>query len=77
MSTLDQRFMMLSGLCLAAGVLLVLFPKTVAQLNTAMDRTVRSVDGFVMRYRHLIGTLLLVAGYLFFRMAFTLPEIVR
>lgn len=71
---LDERLVLVSGVCLAAGVLLVLFPKTVAKLNASMDRTVKSVDGFVMRYRHTIGTLLLVAGYLFFRMALAMAQ---
>ena len=71
---LDQRFLVVSGMCLAAGVLLVLFPQAVAQLNSAMDRTVRSVDGFVMRYRHMIGALLLVAAFLFFRMALAVSQ---
>ncbi len=64
------------GLCvmaLAGGAMVILTPKLVLQLNSRLNRVLVSFDETLLRYRHVIGVLLLVVAYLCFRLALLVP----
>ena len=59
----------ISTISLVAGVLMFLEPRLVVKLNDALTRNLAALDQPMMRFRYLVGLLLMVSGYLFFRLA--------
>ena len=55
-----------SSASLVFGVLLFLEPRMVVKLNDALCRNLAALDRPLMRFRYLMGLLLLVSSYLFF-----------
>ncbi len=73
---LDSWWMVASAFALLGGVLVILSPKVVVNLNRLLSRALISADDVVMRYRHLVGAGLLVVAYLCFRLAMVMPTLV-
>ena len=63
---------MLSGLFLAVGVSLVLFPDGVTRFSALMNRTLNTLDDKLLRHRYIVGIGLCGASYLLFRLAFVI-----
>lgn len=59
----------ISTISLVAGVLMFLGPRLVVRLNDVLTRHLATLDQPMMRFRYLVGLLLMVSGYLFFRLA--------
>ncbi len=59
----------ISTISLVAGVLMFLEPRLIVKLNDALTRNLAALDQPMMRFRYLVGLLLMVSGYLFFRLA--------
>ena len=70
---LNPTWLWLSVIALVGGVTVILVPKRVMQLNDQLNKILVSVDGLLMRYRHLVGVALLVVAYLCFRLALLVP----
>ena len=66
---LNPWCMVTSVTFLVVGVLFFLGPNVVKQLNVVLDRSIRVVDANVMKYRYLIGLVLLLLSYAMFRLA--------
>ena len=66
--------MVLSTLSLGLGVLFILFPNPLTRLNSVLNQTLAILDQHLMRYRYLIGALLLVVSYLFFNLVVQLND---
>lgn len=73
---LNSWWMVASAFTLLGGVLVILAPKTVVNLNKLLGKALVSADDVVMRYRHLVGAGLLVVAYLCFRLAMVMPGLV-
>lgn len=71
---LDPVWLVLSGIALFGGVMVVLVPKLLLQMNDQLTKALGSVDGLVLKYRHFVGVTLLVVAYLCFRLALLLPQ---
>jgi uncharacterized membrane protein len=63
----------LSVLTLVVGILVILAPRFVVTVNSQLSKALGSVDDLIMRYRHLVGAILLVVAYLCFRLALLIP----
>ncbi len=70
---LDFGLLLLSLVCLTAGVGFVLFPHPLLTISQVLDRTLVSLDERLIRYRYLCGALLFVVSYLCFRLALLVP----
>jgi len=70
---LDATWLWLSSVALVGGILVILAPKQVMQLNDQMSKILVTFDDLMMRYRHLTGVTLLVVAYLCFRLAMLVP----
>ena len=66
---LNPGWSSLTVVALAGGVLIILAPKFVVRMNKTLNKALVSADGLVMRYRHVIGVLLLLVAYLCFQLA--------
>jgi len=53
--------------------MMVLFPKMVLSASHGLNRIVTTLDEPLLRYRYLVGVLLAVTSYAFFRLALLLP----
>ena len=67
----EPLMLSISGLCLLAGAMVILFPRAVVRLNGALDRHI-VVDPVLVRYRHVLGVLLFAVSYSVFRLALLL-----
>jgi hypothetical protein len=67
----EPLILSISGLCLLAGAMVILFPNAVVRLNGALNRHI-IVDPVLVRYRHVLGVLLFVVSYGVFRLALLL-----
>lgn len=52
-----------------SGVLIILAPKLMSTLNKQLNQAIVSCDELIMKYRHVIGTVLLLTAYLCFHLA--------
>jgi len=73
---LDSWWIAASMFTVLAGVLVILAPKTVVNLNRLLGKVLVSTDELVMRYRHVVGATLLVVAYLCFQLAMVVPTLV-
>ena len=71
----DSGLLVLSLVCLAAGVGFVLFPHPLLTVSQALNRTLVRLDERLIRHRYLCGLLLFVVSYLCFRMALLVPSL--
>ena len=71
---LDPMWVTLSALTGLAGVLIILAPKFVVTVNDRLSKTIVSMDDLVLRYRHVMGALLLIVAYLCFWIALLLTQ---
>ena len=69
----DSGLLVLSLVCLAAGVGFVLFSHPLLSMSRALNRTLVSLDDRLIRHRYVCGALLFVASYLCFRLALLVP----
>ena len=60
---------LLSVTCVVFGLLCLAAPRSVHRLNTALNRSVTSLNDVLMRYPRLLGVALLAVSALFFRLA--------
>lgn len=72
---LSSSWLVLSAITLLSGVLVILAPKWVVRLNNQLSRALLSLDDLIMRYRHLVGAMLLIVAYLCFRLALVVPSL--
>jgi hypothetical protein len=73
----DSGLIVLSLVCLAAGVGFLLFPHPLLAISQAMNRTLVPLDAKLVRFRYISGVFLFVASYLCFRLALDLPGVVN
>ncbi len=64
--------LVLSLLCLGVGVWLVLFPHNLLETSRTLNRTLTVLDEYLIRYRYVIGLILVVVSYGLFRLALLL-----
>ena len=69
----DSGLLMLSALCVVGGISIILYPNALLKLNEVLNRTLMALDQRLMRFRHVIGVVLLLVSYLFFRLALLVP----
>ena len=69
----DSGLLLLSLLCLGAGVGFVLFPHPLLGISQAMNRTLTTLDDRLIHHRYLSGVLLFAVSYLCFRLALLVP----
>ena len=62
-------YTLLSGLCVVFALLCFFVPGALDRLNHALNQTVTAVDERLMRSRHVMGVLLLIAAACFFYLA--------
>lgn len=60
---------LVSIVCVAFALLCLFAPKLLHKLNGALNRTFTAVDEQLMRSRHVMGVLLLIAAACFFYLA--------
>ena len=73
----DTGFLFLSLVSVVLGSALVLFPKGVVKLSSALNRTLAAVDERFIRYRYAVALLAFAASYAFFQIALLLPSLRR
>lgn len=66
---LNPIWLSLGGVTLVAGVLIILMPKLVVDLNKQLTKVLGSADEMVLRHRHLMGAGFMIVSYLCFRLA--------
>ena len=71
----DSGILVVSLVCVVGGVSFILFPHPLVSLSQALNRTLVALDGQLIRYRYVLGVLLFVASYLFFRLALLVPNL--
>ena len=71
----DTGCLLLSGLSVLAAVGFVLFPHPLAKLSAALNKTLTTLDGQLIRHRYLVAVVLFVVSYLFFRLALIVPDL--
>ncbi|OGX38742.1 MAG: hypothetical protein A3C53_02670 [Omnitrophica WOR_2 bacterium RIFCSPHIGHO2_02_FULL_68_15] len=75
----DTGLLLLSLVCLVAGIAFVLFPHPLLaisqSLNRTLNRTLVTLDERLIRHRYLSGLLLFVVSYLCFRLALLVPAL--
>ena len=71
----DTGLLMVSLICLVAGVAFILYPHPLLNLSRALNRTLEVLDESLIRYRYVLGVLLAVVSYLLFRLAFLVPAL--
>ena len=71
----DAACLFLSLVCLVAAVMLVLFPRSIANVSRALDKTVTVLDGYLVRHRYLFGLVLFAVSYSLFRLALLIPNL--
>jgi hypothetical protein len=59
----------LSVIAFVGGVLALFAPRVLVTLNQRFTKTLVSLDEFFLRYRYLMGVLLLIVGFLCLRLA--------
>ena len=69
----DTGFLLLSGICLLAGVGFVLFPDPLLRLSTALNRTLTVLDQKLVRFRYMVGVVLFGVSYMLFNLALQVP----
>ncbi len=65
----DQLVLACSGLCVFAGVMMILFPKTVLKISTELNRRALDVDQLMIRHRYIVGLLLCAMSFGILQMA--------
>ena len=73
----DSGLLLLSLVCLGAGVGFLLFPHPLLAISQAMNRTLVPLDAKLMRHRYVCGVLLFVVSFLCFRLALLVPGLVN
>ena len=69
----DSGLLVLSCICLAAGIGFVLFPHPLLAISQALNRTLVTLDDRLLHHRYLCGVFLFAASYLCFRLALLIP----
>jgi len=59
----------LSLVALVGGIAVIVAPTWLVKLNAQLNKTLVSLDEVVVKYRYLVGALLLIVSYLCFRLA--------
>ncbi len=65
----DSGLLILSGICLIAGVGFFLFPHPLLKLSLSLNKTLAVLDQLFMRHRYFAGLLLFLTSYLLFNLA--------
>ena len=71
----DTGCLLLSVLSVTFGAIFILFPDALMKLNGVLNRTVEILDQRLMRYRYVLGVLLLLLSYGLFQVALLLPTL--
>ena len=71
----DTGFLFLSLVSVLLGTLLVLFPKAMVKLGSALNRTLAAVDEYFIRHRYVVALAAFAASYAFFQLALLLPSL--
>ncbi len=61
--------LLVSAMCLVAGVAMVLWPTSMLRLSRALNRSIAVLDEPMIRHRRGMGLLLFAASYSMFRVA--------
>ena len=69
----DSGLLLLSLLCLGAGVGFILFPHPLLTISQVLNRSLLSLDDKLIRHRYICGILLFVVSYLCLRLALLVP----
>lgn len=64
--------LLLSLICLVLGVSFILFPRVLQEASRTLNRTLTVLDDRLIRYRYLMGLMLVVASYSLFRLSLLL-----
>jgi hypothetical protein len=70
---LDPVWMILSCIALFGGAMVILTPNVLLRMNNHLAKALVSVDDLVLKYRHVVGAMLLIVAYLCFRLALLIP----
>lgn len=70
---LDPVWMVLSAIALLGGIMAILVPKLLLRMNNQLAKALMSVDGLILKNRHVVGAMLLIVAYLCFRLALLVP----
>jgi hypothetical protein len=65
----DTALFLMSLVCLAVAVLLVLFPRLLLSQSRSLSRKLAVLDVRMMRYRYALSLLLVAVSYGLFRLA--------
>jgi len=71
----DTGFLLFSVFCLVAGVLFILFPDALLNVNRFLNRIPVVLDERLMRYRYVVGLLLFAVSYGLFQVALLVPTL--
>jgi len=71
----DSGCLFLSLGSVALGVVLFLYPHTLAKASGVLNKTLLALDEMLLRSRYFMGLLAFAASYAFFRLAFLLPDL--
>ena len=71
----DTGMVVLSLICVVAGVGLILSPHFLLEVSLRLNRTHGPLDQKLIRHRYLVGALAFLASYSFFKLALWLPQL--
>ena len=71
----DTGFLFFSLVSLMVGAVFILFPHPLSKLSTTLNKTLVLADDHIMRYRHVIGVLLMLVSYGLFKLALWMPAL--
>ena len=69
MQVFDPIWILLSLVALVGGIMIILVPNTLIKVNQRLNKAIVNTDDLMMQYRHMVGALLLLVGFLCFRLA--------
>ena len=69
----DTGCLFLSGLSVALGIMLFMFPAQIVKVGDLLNRTLIVLDQPLLRYRYLMGLGLFVLAYGLVRLSLLLP----
>ena len=65
----DAGCLFLSLVCLVAAVMLALFPRSIASVSRALDKTITVLDEHLIRHRYIFSLILFAVSYSLFRLS--------
>jgi hypothetical protein len=71
---MNPIWLSLGAVTLVAGVLIILTPKVVVDLNKGLTKVLGSADDMVLKHRHVMGAGFMIVAYLCFRLALLVGE---